>query len=100
MTDRCNWTLDDDGNAALIPRCWGSALDPFGCTCGVEGSALEQAERRRDIAEGEVLRLHEKAMRARELYEQTLRWQRCLIKEITRLKAENAAIRKRGEGKP
>ena len=100
MGDQCYWTRDEDGYEMLIPRCYGGALHPSGCTCDVGGSVLELAERRRDIAEGEVLRLREKALRARENYEQSLRCQGRLIKEIKRLEAEISTIRKRGEGKP
>lgn len=46
-----------------------------------------------------MLRLRKKAMRTRELYEQALLQQRRLTKEITRLEAENAALRKRGEAR-
>lgn len=98
MTDSCHWIRDEDGLEVLIPRCWGSVHHPVGCTCDVGGSALEQAERRRDIAEGEVLRLREKAMRARELYEGALRWQTRQRQEIKRLEAEISAMRTRKEG--
>lgn len=92
MPDRCYWTRDEDGLEVLIPRCWGSVLDPAGCTCAVEGSALEKAERRRDIAEGEVLRLREKLIRATDRYEEILRKDRRWGAEVRRLEALVASL--------
>jgi len=92
LPDRCYWTRDEDGLEVLIPRCWGSVLDPAGCSCEVEGSVLEKAERRRDIAEGEVLRLREKLIRATDRYDGALRWQRRQYQEIKRLEALVASL--------
>lgn len=57
----------------LIPMCCGSAVyGPNECTCDVPESRIEAAERRRDIAEQEVLRLRE--ARDRRLDEQQSTW--------------------------
>lgn len=69
---RCYWYRDGDGEV-LIPMCYGSAVNgPNECTCDVPESRIEAAERRRDIAEQEVLRLRE--ARDRRLDEQQSTW--------------------------
>lgn len=35
MSDRCHWVRSDQGEAILIPGCWGRVHDPDApCTCG------------------------------------------------------------------
>lgn len=86
--DRCHWVRDEDGFEVLIPRCWGSVLDPAGCTCDVEGSRLEQAERARVSAEAEIMRLREKLERQADRYAASTRYQQRLWAELRRLRAE------------
>ncbi|MCJ1903074.1 MULTISPECIES: hypothetical protein [Paracoccus] len=86
--DPCHWVRDEDGFEVLIPRCWGSVLDPAGCTCDVEGSRLEQAERGRVSAEAEIMRLREKLERQADRYAASMRYQQRLWAELRRLRAE------------
>lgn len=85
--DRCHWVRDSDGLEVLIPICWGSVLDPEGCTCEVEGSRLERAECGRQIAEAEVLRLREKLARHADRYADTIASQQRLWREARDLRA-------------
>lgn len=94
---RCHWVRDEDDTEVLIPFCWAAVLDPVACTCGVEGSPLEQAEARRDIAEGEVLRLREKLISGADRHHQAMALTNGRLRaEIQRLRREIAALN--GEG--
>lgn len=70
--DRCYWYRDGEGEV-LIPMCYGTAINgPHECTCDVPESRIEAAERRRDEAERQVLRLRE--ARDRRLDHQQSNW--------------------------
>lgn len=87
MPQVCHWIRDEDGFEVMIPRCWGSVLDPAGCTCSVDGSRIERAERAREIAEGEVMRLREKLLRQADRYSDSVRYQQRLHAEWRALRA-------------
>ena len=71
--DRCYWYRDGEVEL-LIPMCYGTAINgPHACTCDVPESRLEEAERRRDEAERQVIRLRE--ARDRRLDHQQSNWQ-------------------------
>jgi hypothetical protein len=84
--DRCHWVRDSDGLEVLIPHCWAAVLDPAACTCGVEGSRLEQAEAGRKVAEEEILRLREKLRLHAERHAAVMRHESRLYAEVKRLR--------------
>lgn len=91
--DRCYWVRGDDGLEILIPPCWGCVMDgPAACTCEIDGSSLERAERARFGAEQVVLRLRDKLDRTAERYEQALNHQRRQSREIQRLRTRVAEL--------
>lgn len=91
--DRCYWLRTDDGEDILIPMCMGTAVNgPQLCTCDVPESQVEEAVRRRDEAERQVMRLRE--ARDRRLEEQASIWRRIKrlethIRELERQLAQN-----------
>ncbi|MDO5622240.1 MAG: hypothetical protein Q4G24_12300 [Paracoccus sp. (in: a-proteobacteria)] len=85
---RCYWARDEHGLEFLIPACWASINDgPSACTCHIEGSRLEQAQRGRDEAEQEVLRLRGKLRHSADRYAASLDYQQRLWREVRRLRA-------------
>ncbi|NDK36675.1 hypothetical protein [Rhodovulum sulfidophilum] len=93
-TTRCHWIRTDDGLDILIPMCCGAAIGgPAECTCDVPESRIEAAERGRQEAEAQVLRL--RGVRDLSLEEQARMWRenkrlRQRIKELETLLAGNA----------
>lgn len=89
MPDRCQWLFDRYW--IMIPGCIGAAVGgPHDCTCDIKGSKLEQAQRGREIAEGEVLRLHKRAERRGAEMAHLARRNRLLWEENHRLERAGA----------
>lgn len=94
--ERCHWVRDSEGFEVLIPHCWAAVLDPAACTCGVEGSRLEQAEAGRKVAEEEILRLREKLLLHAERHAAVLRHESRLYAGFQRLRDRVEELERRG----
>jgi hypothetical protein len=88
---RCHHVKDPvTGNWVHIPGCWGGLYDPEGCTCGLEGSALDQAVEAREYAEERAERLRELMAGRREEMERLRRVNQSLRARIRELEAVRA----------